>query len=156
MPYSSGPTWLVAAVLALTAAGCHTPQGPETNRAAAVMIKDRSAIQITDATKAVFTRHAYEAARAEDDEMVFQKPGTFMNALVHGDWYSGAVWERVKIYQRNLSPTQTVLEGDIYMVQQPEDPLFQKEQKLTGHKNRLQKLLEEVPAELDQTPGKSP
>jgi len=156
MRFFSGSRVALLALVALTAAGCHTPHSPQSNRAASVLIKDRSAEQINDATKLVFARHAYEPAHADADELVFQKPGTFMNALMHGDWYSGAVWERVKLYQRPLNPSETVLEGDFYMVQQPEDPFFQKEQKVNAHKSKLQKMLDEVAAGLGSGPPPKP
>jgi hypothetical protein len=72
-----------------------------------------------------------------------------MNGLVYGDWYSGGVWERIKVYQRELRPAETVVECDGYMVQEREDPLFQKEKREYNTKRgHCQKLLNEVAKEL--------
>ena len=150
-------TCLLLALVGLATTGCKTTQIPETNRAAAVLIKNQSADAIDAATKAVFARHAYKPAKAEGEELVFQKPGTAMNAFVYGDWLSGGpIWERIRVYQRPLEPAEVVLEADLYMVQEPEDPFFQKERKLKGHRSKLQELLGEIAKRLEPGKSKSP
>jgi hypothetical protein len=135
--------------LALSAAmlmtGCRSPHGQVSNRMASIIVTNRSSEQIEAAIQAVFEKHAYEAGKSVDDELVFEKKGTFMNGLVYGDWYSGGVWERFKVYQRELRPVETVVECDAYMVQEREDPLFQKERKeYKTRRGHCQKLLNEV------------
>jgi hypothetical protein len=140
------PLGLAAAILAT---GCRSPNGAVSNRMASIIVTNRSSEQVEAAVKAVFEKHAYETGRSEEDELVFEKHGTFMNGLVYGDWYSGGVWERIKVYQRELRPTETVVECDAYMVQEREDPLFQKEKKeYKTRKGHCQKLLKEVAKDL--------
>jgi hypothetical protein len=77
-----------------------------------------------------------------------------MSGMVYGDWYSGGVWERIKVQQRELDSARTVVECDGYMVQEHEDPLFQNE--IKEHKTKrghLQKLLNEVALELKHPPA---
>jgi len=150
-------TCVLLALLGLVTTGCKTTQTPETNCAAAVLIKNQAADEIDAATKAVFARHAYKPAKAAGEELVFQKPGTAMNAFVYGDWLAGGpIWERIRVYQRPLDPAEVVLEADLFMVQEPEDPFFQKERKLNGHRSKLQKLLEEIARRLEPGESKRP
>jgi hypothetical protein len=140
------PLALAATALAI---GCRLPHGHVSNRMASIIVTNQSSEQIENALRAVFERHAYEAGKSEGDELVFEKKGSFMNGLVYGDWYSGGVWERIKVYQRELRPAETVVECDGYMVQEREDPLFQKEKREYNTKRgHCQKLLNEVAKEL--------
>ena len=144
---------LLALAAAVLTTGCHTTKGSVSTRMASIIVTNRSSEQIEAAISNVFTKHSYEEGRAEEDELVFQKPGSLMNGLVYGDWYSGGVWERVKIYQRELDPARTVIECDGYMVQEHEDPMFQKEKReYKTKKGHLQELLNEVGQELRHPP----
>ena len=146
IPVGLLPLALSATVLVT---GCRSPNGPVSNRMASIVVTNRSADQIEAAIQAVFEKHAYEAGKSEEDELVFEKQGTFMNGLVYGDWYSGGVWERIRVYQRELRPVETVVECDAYMVQEREDPLFQKERKeFKTRRGHCQKLLDEVAKDL--------
>jgi hypothetical protein len=123
---------------------------------ASIVVTNQPSEKIGAAILAVFTKHGYEEGRAEEDELVFQKPGSWMSGVVYGDVYSGGVWERIRIYQRGLDSARTVVECDGYMVQQHEDPLFQKEKREYGtKKGHLRKLLDEVAREL-KDPGPAP
>ena len=130
--------------------GCRSTHVPESNRAAAVILTNHPSKAITAATVAVFKSHAYERARPSGNELVFQKPGTLANSFWFGDWYSGPVWRRVRVYQRELDPARTLLDCDVYMVQQAEDPLFQKGRKRSGRDSTCQELLDEVAATLNR------
>ena len=143
---------VMALSLALFSIGCKsTPQTPS-NRLASVIIKDRSPDEIEAATRAVFEKHDYDlSARRDGGAMVFERKGTFMNGLVYGDWYSGGVWERVKVYHAEMEPGRTLLDCNAYMVQEHDDPFFQSERKpYTSRRHVYQKLLEEVSRELDR------
>ena len=116
---------------------------------ASVVVTNASSEQIEAAVNTVFKKHKFEEGRSEDDELVFQRPGSLMSGVVYGDWYSGGVWERVKIYTRSLDPARTVVECDGYMVQEHDDPLFQHEKKeYSTKKHHLQDLMNEVAAEI--------
>ena len=150
LPAGLLPLALLAAALAT---GCRSPNAPASNRMASVMVTNRSAEQIEAAIRAVFEKHGYEAGKSEEDELVFEKKGSVMNGVVYSDWYSGGVWERIKVFQRELSPTATVVECDAYMVQEREDPLFAKEHKeYWTRKGRCRKLLNEVAKVLRSKP----
>jgi hypothetical protein len=139
---------LALAVVVLTT-GCQTTKPVVSNRMASIVVTNVSSEQIEAAVNTVFKNHSFEEGKAEDDELVFQRPGTFMSGMIYGDWYSGGVWERIKIYQRELEAGRTVVECDGYMVQEHEDPLFQNEKKQhKTKKGHLQDLLNEVAQEL--------
>jgi hypothetical protein len=135
---------LVLLIATLLATGCRSPRHSFSERPAAVVINSKSSEEITDATVDVFTTSGFVQAKGERGELVFQKPGTFSNSLVHGDWSRGGVWMRVKMYRRELSPVQTVVDADIYMVQDYDDPLFQTERKVSSRRSEVQALLNKV------------
>jgi len=140
---------LLSLAVAVLTVGCRSTKTSVSKRMASIIVTNQSSEQIEAAIGTVFENHAYEEGRSEEDELVFQKPGSFMSGVVYGDWYSGGVWERIKIYRRELDSARTVVECDGYMVQEHEDPLFQKEKREYGtKKGHLQKLLDEVAAEL--------
>ena len=148
---------LLALAAAILTTGCGTTKPTVSNRMASVVVTNQPSEKIDAAVRTVFKGHGYEEGKAENDELVFQKPGSFMSGLVYGDWYSGGVWERVKVYQRELDTNRTVIECDGYMVQEHEDPLFQNEMKEhSTKKGHLQDLLKEVPHELMRTPSEPP
>jgi hypothetical protein len=82
--------------------------------------------------------------------------GTFMDAVLTSDWASGPAWVRVRVFQQPLDAERTLLDCDVYMVQQPEDPLFQQERKLRGRKQQYQALLDEIAENLNHTPIQRP
>jgi hypothetical protein len=138
---------VLAATVLLT--GCATNKTAESNRMASIVVTNMSSGQIEAAVNAVFKKHAFEEGRSEGEELVFQRQGSVMSGIVYGDWYSGGVWERIKIYQRELDDARTVVECDGYMVQEHDDPMFQKEKKeFRTKKGHLQDLLNEVAQEL--------
>ena len=146
-------TGVIVGLLALSAAvltsGCRSPNAAYSKRMASIIVTNQSPEHIEAAIQAVFTNHGYEEGKAEEDELVFQKPGSVMSGVVYGDVYSGGVWERIKTYVRALDSTRTLVECDGYMVQEHDDPLFQKEKRQFGtKKGHLQKLLNEVATEL--------
>lgn len=149
IPRSVALMVLFALTAVLPTTGCRTTKHPESKRMASIVVTNASAEQIEAAVDTVFKKHAFEEGRAAEDEQVFQRPGSVMSGVIYGDWYSGGVWERVKVYQRELDPARTVVECDGYMVQEHEDPLFQKEKRqFRTKRGHLQDLLNEVAQEL--------
>ena len=150
MPRATPLRVLLFSVAALLlAAGCRSPDPAISHRMAAIVVTNQPSEHIEAAIRTVFKRNGYEEGKAEDDQFVFQRPGSMMSGMVYSDWFNGGVWERIKIYQRDLTPTEIVVECDGYMVSEHEDPLFQKEKKEYATKNaHCQKLLNEVAQEL--------
>jgi len=138
-------------------AGCQSPHVLEPERAGAIIITNHAPEQISAATKETFQLHQFDQTRSDGPELVFQKMGTFMDAVLTSDWASGPAWVRVRVFQRPLDAERTLLDCDVYMVQQPEDPLFQQERKLRGRKQQYQALLDEIAENLNhQTPMQHP
>jgi hypothetical protein len=151
---SGAAVFLLALAAMVLTTGCQTTKSSVSNLMASIVVTNTPAERIEAAVNEVFTKHSFEEARAKEDELVFQRPGSLMSGLIYGDWYSGGVWERVKIYLRELDPARTVVECDGYMVQQHEDPLFQKEKRqYKTKKGHLQDLLNEVAQELKRPPA---
>ena len=137
-------------LLAFLFCGCASePKKLGSTRVAAVLIKNASPETIKSSIDAVFTKHGFEAGGDDEKDIVFEKKATAMNAFVYGDWYSGTVWARVRLFLTPRAPDETLLDCDIYMVQSPEDPLFQTERKVRARKSELQKLLDEVKADAE-------
>jgi len=153
--FQDAPTFLhmvIALSMALVLTGCKSTPRTPSNRLASVVITNRSPDEIEAATRIIFEKHAYELLRRRDgDPLVFEKQGTFMNGLFYGDWYSGGVWERVRVYHIDMEPGATLLDCDAYMVQEHDDPFFQSERKpYKSRRHVYQKILEEVARELGQ------
>jgi hypothetical protein len=147
------PLHLVLALsMTMVMSGCKSAPKTPSNRLASVIIQERTPDEIEAATRAIFEKHDYEMApRRDRGAMVFERKGTFMNGLVYGDWYSGGVWDRVKVYHLELEPGRTLLDCDAYMVQEHDDPFFQSERKpYTSRRHVYQNLLEEVVKELNR------
>jgi hypothetical protein len=148
-------TFLIAITAAWLAAGCSTPRNGS-QRLASIIVDNRSPEQIEASLVKVYESHGYSLKR-KDDELVFEKPGTVMNTLAYGDWYNGGVWERIEVFQREIGPGRTLVDCDDYMVQEPEDPFFQKVRQV--HKTRrrnCQKLLDAVSHDLASQPASPP
>ena len=139
-------------VAALTT-GC---QSPPKHRVAAVTIENASSEQIKTAAQEVFEQHSYEYAPEDENDLVFQKKGSFMNSFVYGDWYQGAVWLRVKLFLTEQKLDRTLLDCDVFMVQEPEDPFFQKERRVKAAKSECKKLLNEIADKLQRKAKGSP
>jgi hypothetical protein len=141
----------IAFCLAVISFGCKSTPNTPSNRLASVVIKNRTPEEIETAIRTVFEKHDYELSPRHDRQViVFEKKGTFMNGLVYGDWYSGGVWERVNVYLGQLEPGQVLVDCDVYMVQEHDDPFFQSERKTYKTRRHLyQKILDEVAKELD-------
>ena len=146
------PHMILALCFALVWTGCKSTSKTPSNRLASVVITNRTPDEIESATRTVFEKHDYDlSARRDGGAMVFEKKGTAMNGLVYGDWYSGGVWERVKVYHIEMEPGSTLVDCDAYMVQEHDDPFFQSERKpYTTRRHVYQKLLDEVAKELDR------
>ena len=135
------------------ALGCQSPHNSTpSSRLASVIIKDRSPGQLEAATQGIFQGHAYQVARGGPAESVFEKEGSNMNTLMHGDWSPGKVWVRVKVYIRELSaPNELLLECDAFMVNNHGDVRFEEEYKLSKmRRGAYQDLLEEVKKKVSQ------
>ncbi len=135
-------------------ASCSTTpaRAPESKRMAAVVLNTQAAEQINAAVKTAFLSRGFDPVRSRGAELIFQRKGGFWTSAIHGDWYSGAVWLRARVYQTPMDDSRTLLECDLFRVQQPEDPFFEKEQKLTGKSSECQKLLNEVKQQLADPP----
>ncbi len=130
--------------------GCASvPKKLGSNRTAAVLIKGASNETIKSSIDAVFTKHGFEPGEDDEKDIVFEKKATAMNAFFYGDWYSGPVWARVRLFMTPRAHTETLLDCDISMVQDRDDPLFLKERKVNARKSELQKLLDEVKADAE-------
>jgi len=146
---AKGLVWFLGISGVVLITGCSSTKPSFSNRMASIVVTNEPPENIDTTLRSVFKKHWFEETKGEKDELVFQRPGTFMNSLVYGDWWSGGVWERVKIYQRELDSERTVVECDGYMVQEHDDPLFQKEKLQYGsQKKHLQQLMDEVGTEL--------
>ena len=122
---------------------------------AAVVIERKAPEEIGATVKSVFLSHGYQPGRSYGKEMVFQKKGGFVKSALHGDWYSGAVWTRIIVYQRELEAGRTLVDCDLYLVQGPEDPFFETAQKHKGRSSECQKLLDEVRKQLGSLNSKT-
>ena len=138
-------------LLATLAIGCQsTPKKLGSHRVAAVVVTNATPKEIQDATEKVFKTHGFDPAPEDYNDLVFQKQGSFMNGFVYGDWYGGPVWVRIKVFLNPLDEARTLVDCDVFMVQDHEDPLFQQERKVHADKSECQKILDEIPPTIAQ------
>jgi hypothetical protein len=135
---------IILSVVSLFVGCASTPAKLGSHRLAAVVIKGSSPDDISASAKEVFEAHQFDLEPEDNNELVFQKKASNMNSMLYGDWFSGPVWARAKLYLRELRPGELLLDCDVYMVQDPDDPLFQKERRVRASKSEFQKLLEEI------------
>ena len=140
----------IALTIGLFASGCKSTPKTPSQRQASVIIKDKSQEEIDAVIQSVFEKHGYELYRhQEGPAMVFEKKGSFMNGLMYGDWYSGGVWDRVKVYRAEIEQGQILVDCDDYMVQEHDDPFFQSERKTYKTRGHVyQQMLDEVAKQL--------
>ncbi len=142
-------------VALLLASGCSSkPKHPEISlRMGSIVVTNRSSLDIEMAVRNVFQHEGYNEGKSTDEELVWERKGSFLSGAVYSDWYSGGVWERIKVYQHDYKEGQTVVECDGYMVSERDDPLFANEKpEYTTKRSHCQKLMDEVAAELKTLP----
>ncbi len=147
---------LAGLVAAVFGPGCKSPNPNPgvSNRMASIIVTNHPSADIDTAIHVVFDRHEYVEGRSREEVLVFEKPASFMSGVVYSDWYSGGVWERVKVYQRPLAEGQVLVECDAYMVKEHDDPLFSEEKREYKTKQaHLQKILEEIALEAKNPSG---
>jgi hypothetical protein len=143
--------WLLLILAPLCFTGCaSTAHKVGSERLAAVVVKGSSPDTIKASAKDVFGKHGFEAEPEDDNDLVFQKKATTMNSVFYGDWFSGPVTARVRLFLTLARPEEILLDGDVYMVQEADDPLFMKERRVHAHRSELQQLLEEVKVQAEK------
>ena len=138
-------SFITLLLVMLCAAGCASaPKKTGSERLAAVLIKGSSPDTIKASAKSVFEKHGFDNEPEDDNDLVFQKKASGMNSFVYGDWFSGPVTARVRLYLAPAKPGELLLDGDVYMVQEADDPLFAKERKVHARRAELQQILDEI------------
>jgi hypothetical protein len=138
-----------AAILLGLLVGCSSHR-PEQMSETAVVILKRTPQEISTATKDTFKRHQFEDASREG-ELVFQRRGSVMNDVMSPNWFDGPTWVRIRVLGHQLDADRTVLDYRAFLVQQPEDPMFEKEQPYGGHKDEFKSLMLEIAQSLNQS-----
>ncbi len=129
--------------------GCSTPRPSQQLSDTAVVISGRTPEEISTVIKETFKRHQFEIASSKDEALVFEKRGSFMNDMMSPSWVDGPTWLRVKVFQTQVDSEQTRLGCEVFLVQQPKDPMFQREQPYGGHKQEVKRLMQEIAQNLN-------
>jgi len=125
--------------------GCKSSGATGSKRLASVIIENRSREEIDTTVRAVFEEDNYLGIRQAPDAFMFEKKGTSMNKVVYGDWSDKPVWIRVKLGIHDLKKGQTLVDCDVYMVQDRGDAVFEEQHKLSWLKRGpYQKLLDQI------------
>ena len=74
-----------------------------------------------------------------------------MNNVMSPNWFDGPTWVRIRVFEHQLDADRTVLDYRAFLVQQPEDPMFEKVQPYGGHKNEFKSLMQEIAQSLNQS-----
>lgn len=124
--------------------GCRSPRVEGSDRAAAVVVTNCASDEITAAARSVFLKHGFQRDPSYGKELAYRKKAGFMKSAMSNNWFSGAVWTRIRLYQRALDSERTLVNCDVFEVQEPEDPLFETQRQLSGKNREAQKLLDEL------------
>lgn len=152
--------YLFASLLALGLAGlvgCKSGNSGRMGRAS-VDIKGRSARDIAQAATGVFKENNYRLTKSSPSELVFERPGTRQEAAKWGGWGGEGVAMQVKVTIFALAGGNTLLEAEVFAVDNTADPFFRTENKafMLSYKT-YQKLLDEVKQRLSvPTPVPTP
>jgi hypothetical protein len=139
-------------ILAGLSASCNSPQPAEATSATSVIITNRSSEEIKAAATQTFKVHEYEPVAGEDPGLAFQKRGTFMNDLMSPDWFDGPSWVVVKLFLHPLDAERIRLDCRVFLVQQPDDPLFMQKRAYGGHRKDFENLVHEIGRNLNRPP----
>jgi len=132
------------AVLFVLLLGCRTPQPSEQLSDTAVLISRRTPEEISTVTTETFKRHHFESASTRDEALVFDRRGTFSNDMMSSNWADGPTWVRVKVFRTQVDPERVKLGCEIFLVQDPEDPMFGHEKPYGGHKKEIKQIMQEI------------
>ena len=132
------------AVIFVLLQGCTTPVPSQQLNDTAVVISRRTPEEIRSVVEETFKQHHFEIAATKEDALVFDRRGTFANDMMAQNWADGPTWVRVKVFRTQIDADQTKLGCEIYVVQQPEDPMFKTERPYGGHKKEFKEIMQEV------------
>ena len=132
------------AVLFVLLLGCRTPQPSEQLSDTAVLISRRTPEEISAVTTETFKRHHFEIASTRDEALVFDRRGTFSNDMMSSNWADGPTWLRVKVFRTHVDHERVKLGCEIFLVQDPEDPMFGHEKPYGGHKKEIKQIMQEI------------
>ncbi len=125
--------------------GCQSARGPGGMSHASVQIRGHSVADIQQTATKVFQEENYRLAIATSEEMVFERPGSRLDALKWGGWSGKGVTMRVKVGLSQLTDGSYLVEANAYAVQNSDDPFFRTESRnLLLNRRPYQKLLDEV------------
>jgi len=135
-------------------AGCRsTPARPEaasSDSLVSAYLEGVTPESIRQATLDVFKQEGFETSYAGPTRMVFERPGTTMDNVAYGGWYSGDIWLRVKVEIRPIWPSGQLIEMDAFKVGDREDSWFEDEHKVRFKKGPYKKLMERIQERIGQ------
>jgi len=143
--------WLMLAALVLFV-GCQSSQ-PGGSSHAAVEIKDRTSKEIQATTVVVFAENGFSLRTNTPTLMRFERMASSGEKLKYGDWLNDGMAMLVKVRLQSLPDNAHLLSADVYRVQDPDDPNFREERRVTLVGTKFyRKLLEEIARRLGSPP----
>ncbi len=116
---------------------------------ASVRIAGHSEAEIRQTAATVFREQGYTPDYSTPAEIVFDRPGSRLDAAKWGGLAGGGVTMRVKVRLRPQPDGSHLLIADAYAVQNASDPFFQTESRnVILNRRPYQRLLNEVAARL--------
>ena len=147
---SHKPLFIGLLTLSMTGlVSCQSAKQPGSTSHASVRIPGRSVAQIQQTTTAVFREAGYALALARPEEMIFERPGSRLDAAKWGGWMGEGVIMRVKVRLSEAPNGGHLLQADAYAVENSTDPFFRTESRnMLLNRRPYQKLLNEVASRL--------
>jgi len=144
---------LLAAVILL--AGCKSPpHSAAPYAAAAVEVADVDELECNVAVRKVFIRNGYNARGGSGREYKYDRVAGTGDQLIFGSFLGGGgITYRVKINLIGLEARRYVIAATPQIVRDAGDATMEEEQRTSRGRKELQKMLEEVKAELGGAPA---
>ncbi|MFO1477501.1 MAG: hypothetical protein U1F98_12710 [Verrucomicrobiota bacterium] len=146
------PILFLGAALALAATGCQTFSDKVPNTLASVTVKNQSNAAIAEATTQVFQNHGFHCTVPGSTQMTFERPGTRKNYAQYGSLvFNETIIIRVTVYIKKLGGDSTELACKAWIVEDPNDPVFEDDHRVR-ELNRwpYEDLLEDVRKALEK------
>jgi len=138
----------VCAILT-TLLGCSSTNPKGLGSHAAVTINGYSVTDVVLTTRGVFTDHGFTLSKAEQDRMIFERPGSRSEQLKYGSFGSPDVVIRVKVDLQEVGPENFFLRCDVFSVRDAGDSVLEDETKLLMlSAKHYQEIMDEIPKRL--------
>jgi hypothetical protein len=136
----------------LLVTGCQSSK-PGSESHAALEITGQPVDKIWTTTVVVFAEQGYRLRTNSATQLIFDRPASSAEKFKYGDWMNEGMAMQIKVRLQETSSTTCLMRADAFVVQDPTDPNFRHERRLSLTSGKpYRKLLEAVQHRLEGSP----